>query len=120
MHYMHIKFSCSAYTRSHKSNIYLQHQVIQQEISANRRRERSCTVLGGLLPPSPDILGALTLIEHRRHHHRLPLSLLLRLLSGILLPPGILLPSSIDISSQCGVVLPHLLKFFLDSSQFVF
>jgi hypothetical protein len=40
MHYMHIKFSCLAYTWSHKFNIYLQYQVIQQKISASRRRER--------------------------------------------------------------------------------
>jgi hypothetical protein len=72
--------------------------------------------LGGLLTPSPDILGALALIGRRRHHHRLPPDLLLRLLSD-LLPPGLFfLPSSIDISSQCGVVLLHLLKFFLDGS----
>jgi hypothetical protein len=32
MHYMDIKFSCSAYTRSYKSNIYLQYQVIKQKI----------------------------------------------------------------------------------------
>jgi hypothetical protein len=73
------------------------------------------TTLGGLLPPSPDILGALALIKRRCHHHRLSLSLLFYLLPGLLL-----LPSSIDITSQCGVVLFHLLKFFLDGSQFIF
>jgi hypothetical protein len=39
---------------------------------------------------------------------------------GLLLPQGLLLPFSIDIVSQCDVVLLHLLKFFLDESQFVF
>jgi hypothetical protein len=63
----------------------------------------------------------LTLIGHRRHHHHLPTGLLLHLLLGLLLPPGLLLlSSSIDISSQCGIVLLHLLKFFLDGSKFVF
>jgi hypothetical protein len=78
------------------------------------------TTLGGLLPPSLDILRALALIGHRRHHHRLPLSLLLRLVLGLLLPPGLLLPSIIDILSQCSVVLLRVLKFFLDGSQFIF
>jgi hypothetical protein len=73
------------------------------------------TTYGGLLPPSPETLGALALIGHQSHHHRLSLGVLLRLLSGLLL-----LPSSIDISSMCGIVLLHLLKFFLDGSQFVF
>jgi hypothetical protein len=93
MHYMHIKFSWSAYTRSHKSNKYLQHQVTQQKISASKRRERPWTTLGGLLPLSSDILGALTFIGRQHHHHCLPPILLLRLLSGLLLY------SSIDISS---------------------
>jgi hypothetical protein len=44
---------------------------------------------------------------------------LLRLLAGLLLPPVLLLPLSIDIMSQCGVV-HHRLNFFLDRSQFVF
>jgi hypothetical protein len=57
------------------------------------------TTFGGLLPPSPDILRALAL-----------------LLPSVLL----LLPSSIDIASQYDVVLLHLLKFFLDKSQFIF
>jgi hypothetical protein len=70
---------------------------------------------GGLLPPGPDILGALVLIGRQCHHHHLPPSLLLRLLSGLLLSSVLLLlPSSIDIMSQCGVVLLCLLKFFLD------
>jgi hypothetical protein len=64
------------------------------------RRKWPCTTLGGLLPPSLDILGALALIRRWRHHHPLP--------PGLLLPPVLLfLPSSIDIVSQCGVVL-HL------------
>jgi hypothetical protein len=76
--------------------------------------------LGGLLSPNSDILRVLALIIHRCHHHRLPLGLLLRLLLGLLLPLNlILIPSSIDISIQCGVVLLRLLKFFLDRSQFV-
>jgi hypothetical protein len=76
--------------------------------------------LGELLPPSPDILRVLALIVHRCHHHRLPLGLLLRLLSGLLLPLNLLLiPSSIDISIQCDVVLLRLLKFFLGRSQFI-
>jgi hypothetical protein len=40
---------------------------------------------------------------------------LLHLLVGLLLPPF-----SIDITSQCGIVHLHLLKFFLDRSQFIF
>jgi hypothetical protein len=45
------------------------------------------------------------------------MGLLLHLLSGLLLPLGLsLLPSSIDISSKCGIVLLHMLKFFLDGS----
>jgi hypothetical protein len=68
---------------------------------ASRRRERSWTTLEALLSPSLDIFRALALIG--------PLDLLLRLLSGLLL-----ISSSIDISSQCLVVLPYLLKFFLD------
>jgi hypothetical protein len=47
--------------------------------------------------------------------------LLLRLLADLLLPPVLLiLPSNIDIASQCGVVLFRLLKFFLDINQFIF
>jgi hypothetical protein len=118
---MHIKFSFSVYTRSHKSNKYLQHQVIQQKISASRRRKRPWITLGGLLPLSPDILGVLILIGCRRHHRRLPPGFLFCLLLDLLLPLGLLiLPSSIDISSQCDVVLFRLLKFFLDRSQFIF
>jgi hypothetical protein len=45
--------------------------------------------------------------------------LLLRLLLGLLLSPVLpLLPSNIDIVRECGIVLLHLLKFFLDRSQF--
>jgi hypothetical protein len=65
------------------------------------------------IPPSPDIHEVLALIGHRHHHHHFP--------SGfhLLLPPGLLLlPSSIDIASQCGVVLLHPLKLFLDECQF--
>jgi hypothetical protein len=103
MHYIHIKFSCSTYIRSHNSNIYLQHQSHSiKDISASKRRERPWTTIGGLLPPS----RALALIERQPHHHRLSPGLLLRLLSGLLISSSILiLPSSIDISNQCGVVI---------------
>jgi hypothetical protein len=77
-------------------------------ISASRRRERHWTTLGGLLPPSLDILGALAL-------HRLLAGLLLCLLSDLLL-----LPFSIDISSKCLVILPTLLKFFVGYNQCLF
>jgi hypothetical protein len=110
---MHIKFSCSTYIYSIKSSN-------KRYIIASRRKERHWITLGGLIPPSQDILRALALIGPWHHHHRLPSSLLLHLLLGLLLPPGLLLPSSIDISSQCLIVLPRLLKFFLDKSQFVF
>jgi hypothetical protein len=77
-------------------------------------RERSWTTLGWLLPPNPDILGALTLLH-------LLAGLLLHHLSGLLLLSVLLLlPSSIDIASQRGVVLLRLLKFFLNRSLFVF
>jgi hypothetical protein len=63
----------------------------------------------------------LTLIERRCHHHHLPPDFLLHLLSGLLLPPSLLLlPSTIHLARQCDVVLLRLLKFFLDGSQFVF
>jgi hypothetical protein len=67
------------------------------------------TILGGLLPSSSDILRALTI-------HRLLAALLLRLLSSLLfLLSGILLlPFDVDISSKCLVILPSLLKVFLD------
>jgi hypothetical protein len=77
-------------------------------IIASRRREMPWTTLGGLLPPGPGILVAFALIEPLGHHHLLHLALLFLLLSGLLI-----LPSSIDISSQCLVVLPCLLKSFL-------
>jgi hypothetical protein len=83
-------------------------------IIASSRKERPWTILGGLLPPSPVILRALALIGPPGHHHRLLLGLLL------LLPSGLLLPSSIDISSQYLIVLLYLLKFFLDKNQCVF
>jgi hypothetical protein len=46
-------------------------------ISASRRRERPWTTLAVLVPPCLDILGVLTLIGRRCHHHRLPPGLLL-------------------------------------------
>jgi hypothetical protein len=76
----------------------------------------SWTTLEGLLSPSPDIIRALAIIGPSGHHHGLlPPGLLLRLLLGLLLllHLGILLASSIDISSQYLVVLSCLLKFFL-------
>jgi hypothetical protein len=45
---------------------------------------------------------------------------LLRLLAGLLPPVIVLLPFSIDIMRQCGVVRLGLLRFLLDRSQFVF
>jgi hypothetical protein len=96
MHYiMHIKFTCL-----HKLNIYNIYKSYTKTHSklASKREEA---------------FGALALL-------RLLVSILLRLLAGILLPPVLLLPSSIDITSQCGVVHLHLLKFFLDRSQFIF
>jgi hypothetical protein len=76
---------------------------------------RQWTTFEGLLPPSPDIFGALAL-------HRHLVGLLLSLLSGLLLllPSLLLLPFSIDISSKCLVVLPSLLKIFLGYNQFLF
>jgi hypothetical protein len=98
------------FSTSHKFNIYLQQKSFNKRyIKANRRRERPWTTLGELLPLSPYILGAFALIRPSDHHHGLlPLGLLLHLLSGLLL-----LPSSMDMSSQYLVVLPCLLKFFL-------
>jgi hypothetical protein len=94
-------FSCS-----HKFNIYLQQKSFNKRYTiACRRRRRPWTTLGGLLPPSPDILRALALIGPSGHHHRL--------LLGLLLLSGLLLPSSMDILSQYLIVLPYLLKFFL-------
>jgi hypothetical protein len=67
---------------SYKFNIYLQQKLFNKRyIKTSRMRERPWTTLGGLFPPSPDILGALAL----HHHGLLPLGLLLRLLSGHLL-----------------------------------
>jgi hypothetical protein len=107
---MHIKFSCS-----HKFNIYLQLSFNKRYIIASRRRERPWTTLGGQLPPSSNILGALALIGPPGHHHRLLSGLLLHLLSGLLLLPSglIIFSSSIDILIQCLILLPCLLKFFL-------
>jgi hypothetical protein len=100
----------------HISSTYIYNKSFNNRyIIASSRRERPRTTLGGLLPSCPDMLGALALIGPLGHHHCLLLSLLLRHLSGLLLlPPGLLLlPSSIDILSQCLVVLRCLLKFFL-------
>jgi hypothetical protein len=117
---MHIIFSYS-----HKFNIYLQQKSFNKKYTkASRRRERPWTTSGGLLPPHPDILGALAIIEPSCHHHgllppglliHLLLGLLLYLLSGLLLLllGLLLLPSSTDILSQYLVVLSCLLKFFL-------
>jgi hypothetical protein len=107
---MYIKLNCS-----HKFNIYLQQKSFNKRyIIASRRRERPWTTLRELLPPSLDILGALALIRPLGHNHRILSGLLLCLLLGVLLLlPGLLLPSSIDISSQYLVVLPCMLMFFL-------
>jgi hypothetical protein len=81
---------------------------------AGRRRETPWTTLGGLLPPSLDILGASTLL-------RLLAGLLLHLLSGLLLLllGFLLLPFSIDISSKCLIILPSVLQFFLGYNYFL-
>jgi hypothetical protein len=58
--------------------------------------------------------------SYTKTHSKLALALL-RLLADLLLSLVLLLlPFSIDIMSQSGVVRLHLLKFFLDRSQFVF
>jgi hypothetical protein len=113
MHYMHIKFSYSAHTRSNKSNIIYSIKSFNKRYLI--RRGMPWTTLGGLLPSSPDILGALAL-------HRLLSGLLLRLPSGLLLRllSGILFPFSIDISSKCLLTFSSLLKFFLGYNQFLF
>jgi hypothetical protein len=82
---------------------------------ASRRTERPLDTLGGLVPPSSDILRPLGL-------HRLLAGLLIHLLSSLLLLlSGLLLFSfSVDISSKCLVILPRLHKVFLDYSQFLF
>jgi hypothetical protein len=83
------------------SSIYIYSKSSNKRyIIVRRRRKRPWTTLRRLLPPSLDIVGALALIRPSGHHHRLR--------SGLLI-----LPSSIDISSQCLVVLPCLLRFFL-------
>jgi hypothetical protein len=92
MHYiMHIKFTCL-----HKLNIY---NVYSKSYSKTHSK---------LASKREDVFGALALL-------RLLAGILLRLLVGLLL-----LPSSIDIMSQCGVVYLCMLNFFLDKSQFVF
>jgi hypothetical protein len=114
MRFMHIKFSCSPHTRSNKSNIIYSIKSFNKRYLI-RRRKRPGTTHGGLLPASPDILGALAL-------HCLLAGLLLRLFLGLLLLLAglLLLPFSVDISSKCLVILPSLLKFFLGYSQFLF
>jgi hypothetical protein len=89
------------------THIYSKSYTKSHSTKDSRRRKRPWTTLGGLLPPSSDILGALAL-------HRLFLGILLRLLSGLLPPLSglLLLPFSVDISSKYLVVLPSLLKFF--------
>jgi hypothetical protein len=80
----------------------------------SRRTERPLDTLGGLVPPSLDILRPLGL-------HCLLSGLLIRLLSSLLLLSGLLLLYfSIDISSKCLVVLSRLHKVFLNYSQFLF
>jgi hypothetical protein len=108
---MHMKFSCSPYTRSEVQHIFTTSKSFNKIYhTASRKRERPWTTLGGLVPPTPDILGALALL-------RLLAGLLLRLLLGLLLLLlSLLLPFSIDISSKCLAVLPSLLQFFLDYS----
>jgi hypothetical protein len=98
MHYiMHIKFTCL-----HKLNIY---NVYSKSYSKTHSK---------LASKREDVFGALALL-------RLLAGILLRLLVGLLLPLVLLLlPSSIDIMSQCGVVYLCMLNFFLDKSQFVF
>jgi hypothetical protein len=102
---MHIKFSCSAHTRLNKSNIIYSIKLFNKRYLIIRRK-RSWTILKGLLPPSPDILGALAL-------HPLLVGLLLLL--GLLL-----LPFSVDILSKCLIILSRLLKLFLGYNQFLF
>jgi hypothetical protein len=107
MHYIiHIKFTCSHF------NIYYLQQGHTLNVSQSYQEEGEA--LGGLLPLGLDIFGALEILL-------LLVGLLLCLLAGLLFPPVLLLlPSSIDIASQCGIVLLYLLKFFLDRCQFVF
>jgi hypothetical protein len=88
---MYIKFSCLAHTRSHKFNIYLQHQ----NTSIKNISSKLLHLLAGLL-----------LCLH--------LCLLL-LLSGILI-----LPFSVDIPSKSLVILPILQKKTFISQFFMF
>jgi hypothetical protein len=107
---MQVHALCISSLVVHISSTYIYSKSFNKRyIIASRRTEKHLITLGGLLAPSLDIFGALALIGPLGHHHHLPPGLLLHLLSGLLL-----LPSSIDISSQCLVVLPYLLKFFLD------
>jgi hypothetical protein len=96
MHYiMYVKFTCS-----HKLNIY---NIYNKSYTKTHSK---------LASRREEAIGALALL-------RLLAGFLLHLLAGFLLPP-VLLSSSIDIMSKCGVVRLHLLKFFLDKRQFVF
>jgi hypothetical protein len=109
---MHIKFSCLANTRSQVQHIFTTPKSFNKIYQlVGRRRERPWSTLGGLLPPSPGILGALCLLCFL-------VGLLLCLLSGfLLLLLGLLfLAFSIDISGKCLVILPSLLQFFLGYS----
>jgi hypothetical protein len=58
-----MKFICSTYTRSQVQHIFTAsksfNKIYQLE---GQRRERPWTTFGGLLPPSPNILGALALL----------------------------------------------------------
>jgi hypothetical protein len=104
---MYIKFRCSAHTRSNKSNIIYNIKSFNERYLIRRRKMHCTTTLGGLLPPSLDILEALAL-------HRLLAGLLL-FLAGLLI-----LSFSVDISSKCLVILPSLLKLFLGYNKFLF
>jgi hypothetical protein len=88
---MHIKFTCL-----HKLNIY---NIYSKSYTKTHSK---------LATRREDAFGALALL------HLLE-GILLCFLVGLLL-----LPSSINIMSQCDVVHLRLLKFFLDRSQFIF
>jgi hypothetical protein len=123
MHYMHIKFSCSAHTRSNKSNIIYSIKSFNKRYLIMRRK-RSWTILGGLFPPSPDILGGLfppspDILEPLALHPLL-VGLLCLLLDLLLLSSFLLLPFNVDISSKCLIILSRLLKLFLGYNQFLF
>jgi hypothetical protein len=98
MHYIiHIKFNC--WHKLNIYNIYIKSYTKTHSKLASRREET---------------FGALALL-------RLLTGILHRLLTGLLLTPVLLiLPCSIDITSQCCIIHLCLLKFFLNRSQFVF